>query len=337
MKYKLTSAILLLLCFSLLAIMSGAVPVMARSDPSSSDLDTAEPASEPASAETPSAAAAETPLPTETPVETACPIPTGTPAPETGEGLRRMETTITAEDPLDNDTYYELSADELLSEGVDLTLPKEGYQVLILHTHATEAYTPAEPGLYEETDSYRTTDPEYSVVRVGEELAEALSAYGLNVLHDTALYDYPSYNGSYERSGTAASEYLAAYPGIRLVIDLHRDALGDDEVIYSTVADLDGMDAAQMMFVMGSDVNLEHPGWRDNLRLALTLQAAVNAQYPTLMRPTVLCSYRYNQQLTPGYLLLEVGTSGNTLDEALTAVRLFAEAAGPLISTWIEE
>lgn len=332
MKLKIANAVLLLLCFSLLAILSGAIPALTRADAVSAELMSDEPApdAEPAPEETPE------PTPEPTPA-TAAPAPTEPPAETEIPGPRLIATTITADSLLDNDTYYDIDVAEYLAAGVDLTLAADGYQVLILHTHTTEAYTPESPGLYRETDAYRTTDPDYSVVRVGEELAAALSAYGLNVLHDTELHDYPSYTGSYERSGTAIEEYLAAYPGIRLVIDLHRDALGDEEVLYKTLADIDGMEAAQVMFVMGSDVNLEHPHWQENLRLALTLQAAVAARYPTLMRPTVLCDYRYNQQLSPGCLLLEVGTSGNTLKEALTAVNLFAEAAGPLMSTWIDD
>ena len=107
--------------------------------------------------------------------------------------------------------------------------------------------------------------------------------------------------------------------------------------MYKTVAEIDGCDAAQLMFVMGTDLNLEHPCWRDNLALALTLQQTVSELYPSLMRPTELCSCRYNQQLSSGYLLLEVGTSGNTLSEAIAGVRFFANAVGPLLASWTEE
>lgn len=338
MRLKIITAILLALCFGWLALLTGAVPLLTRADAASADATADEPspeASSPAVAPEPSPSP-EAPAVLEEPSEETA--PEDTPAPtEEPQPPQIVSTTITSERRLDNHTYYDIDADDLLAEGVDLVLPAEGYQVLILHTHATEAYTPEAEGLYSESDAYRTTDPDYSVLRVGEELAEALSAYGLNVLHDTALYDHPSYSGSYARSGAAVEEYLAAYPDIRLVIDLHRDALGDGETIYRTLADIDGVYAAQIMFVMGSDVNLEHPAWRDNLALALTLQAAVQARYPTLMRPTVLCDYRYNQQLSPGCLLMEVGTSGNTLSEALEAVRRFAEAAGPVMASWIAE
>jgi len=189
---------------------------------------------------------------------------------------------------------------------------------------------------YVQTDSYRTTDIQPSVVRVGEELKTALEAYGLQVLHDTNFYDYPSYTGSYARSGAAVTAYLAQYPSISLVIDLHRDALGTESTIYKTVTDVQGTTAAQIMFVMGTDENLYHPHWQENLKLALKLQNATAALYPELMRPIELSSYRYNEQLTTGSMLMEVGTSGNTLQEALEAVRLFAKAAGPVLASLVK-
>lgn len=327
MKLKIASAALLLICFSLLVVPSGAIPTFSPAEAESSEL----PEPSPLPTTTP------TPAPSTSPSVTPTAEPTPTPEADTEDSLRVIRTTITADELLDNHTYYNIDTDELLSGGGGVVFPPDTYQILILHTHSTEAYQPEYAGEYEETDPFRTTDPDYNVIRVGDELAAALESHGLRVLHDTNLYDYPSYNGSYDRSGTAAAEYLAEYPGIRLVIDLHRDALCDDEVMYSTVAALDGTDAAQLMFVMGTDINLDHPLWQDNLRLALTLHEAVASEYPTLMRPTVLCDYRYNQQLTTGYLLLEVGTSGNTLSEAITGVRLFAEAVAPLLTSWVAE
>lgn len=327
MKLKIASAALLLICFSLLVVPSGAIPTFSPTEAESAEL----PEPSPLPTTTP------TPAPSTSPSVTPTAEPTPTPEADTEDSLRVIRTTITADELLDNHTYYNIDTDELLSGGGGVVFPPDTYQILILHTHSTEAYHPEYTGEYEETDPFRTTDPDYNVIRVGDELAAALESHGLRVLHDTNLYDYPSYNGSYDRSGTAAAEYLAEYPGIRLVIDLHRDALCDDEVMYSTVAALDGTDAAQLMFVMGTDINLDHPLWQDNLRLALTLHEAVASEYPTLMRPTVLCDYRYNQQLTTGYLLLEVGTSGNTLAEAITGVRLFAEAVAPLLTSWVAE
>jgi len=335
MKLRIAGAVLLLGCFVCLAVMSGAIPVATEAEAASME----EPifsGKEAPSTEAETVTEASTPGPAPSP--TAAPEPTETPMPEeeTHTGPEVVTTTITGDDILYNTTYYDVDTDELTDGDYHLPLSGDGYQILIVHTHTTEAYTPTAEEPYDAEEEYHTTDPDHSVVRVGQALADALGKYGLHVLHDTTIHDYPSYNGSYARSGETIEAYLDAYPGILIVIDLHRDALGDGEVIYSTDAGIDGVRAAQLLFVMGSDVNLEHPGWRENLKLALTLQDAVCAQWPQLMRPIKLCDYRYNQQLTPGSLLLEVGTSGNTLEEALTSAELFAEAVGPVLASWVE-
>lgn len=340
MKLKIVNAVLLLLCFGWLAALSGAVPVLAEQTVAEEAPDL--PAAsgppetvEPASSEPP--AAIETPEPTGTPpIDTPPTEETPPPSPVPEADIAVIATTLTSDELIDNNTYYNIDPPALLEEDLDLTLNPGGYQVLIIHTHATEAYTPEGEDIYEPSDEYRTADTAYSVVRVGQELATALEAYGISVLHDAALYDYPSYNGSYVRSGTAIEEYLAAYPGISLVIDLHRDALGDDSRIYKTVTQAEGVQAAQIMFVMGTDINLDYPNWQENLKLALTLQTTVQDRYETLMRPTTVCDYRYNQQLTTGSLLMEVGTAGNTLQEAIYAVKLFADAVGPLLASRIQ-
>lgn len=340
MKLKRTSVFLLMLLFLFLGLLSGAIPVLAEDTAPSEDLPSvaellaADAGTEPSPTPLPSAE----PQPTDTPAPTTTPAPTGTPHPTAApSSVTVIPTTITSDSMLDNDTYYNVEPESLLNGASSFTLPAEGYQILIIHTHGTEAYTPEGTDVYEPSDDYRTTDTNYSVIRVGRALAEALRAYGLNVLHDEGLYDYPSYTSSYVRSGQAIEEYLEAYPGISLVIDLHRDALGDGDTMYKTVTRAEGTQAAQLMFVMGSDINLEHPYWQDNLALALTLQNAVSSRYPELMRPTTLCAYRYNQQLTSGSLLMEVGTAGNSLQEAITAVQLFADVAAPWLLSCVSE
>ena len=157
------------------------------------------------------------------------------------------------------------------------------------------------------------------------------------MLHDRGIYDYPSYTGSYNRAGAAIEQYLESCPGIRIVLDIHRDALGENGVVYKTMAEEEGTTASQIMLLVGTDESgLEHPDWRGNLALALYLQNAVNSACPTLMRPVNLVPQRYNQQLTPGSLIVEVGSSGNTLREALNAIRLFGRAAAPALAELVE-
>ena len=210
-------------------------------------------------------------------------------------------------------------------------------QILIMHTHASEAFTPAGRDLYPASDTCRTEDTNYNIVHVGDVLADTLTAAGLQVLHDRTIYDYPSYTGSYNRSGAAVQEYLNQYPSLRIVIDLHRDALCSDSVVYKTVAELPDAACSQVMLLVGTNASgLYHPYWEENLRLAVYLQDAVNAAHPTLMRPITLVNERYNQHLTRGSLIIEVGSSGNTLQEATRAVRLFGESAGPALARLVQ-
>ena len=254
------------------------------------------------------------------------------------EAALSRETTIPGGISVKNATSYPVDAEAILSAGCSLRLSAEGPQILILHTHGSEAYTPAGLDRYESDDAYRTEDERCNVVRVGDELQRVFEEAGLRVLHDRSLYDSPSYAGSYSRSGEAVERYLAEYPGISVVIDLHRDALGSGDVVYKTMAEEAGTVASQVMLLVGTDESgLPHPNWNRNLSLALYLQAAAVRAHPTLMRPVSLVPQRYNQQLCPGSLLLEVGSSGNTLQEALAAARLFGAAAAEALLALAEE
>ena len=216
---------------------------------------------------------------------------------------------------------------------VPITLPEEGPQILIVHTHGSEAYTPDGSDVYTPSDNNtRTLDNNYNMVRVGTEMEKVFTEMGLGVVHDTTLYDYPQYNGAYDRSAQAVKAYLEQYPTIRIVLDVHRDALiGEDGTVYKAVTTVDGTSTAQVMLVLGSSEGGEHPNWMENLTLACKIQNGLNTLYPTLARPMTLRSSRYNQQLCPGSLLVEVGTHGNTLQEALAAARPFARAAGRVL------
>lgn len=252
--------------------------------------------------------------------------------PEPKESAAVLPTTIEGGMVISNDTSYELDLGNLISDGTSVKLKQDGPQILIIHTHGSEAYTPDKIDSYEVSDTFRTEDTEHSVIRVGDELASCFESYGLSVIHDRSIYDYPSYTGSYAKSQAAVESYLKKYPSISVVLDVHRDAIGDNDVVYKTVAEADGKPCAQFMMLVGTGENgLEHPNWQENLKFALYLQSAVVAKYPSLPRPIALKKERYNQNLSTGYLILEVGSSGNTLSEALNAVRLFADAAAPAL------
>lgn len=268
-----------------------------------------------------------------------------TPAPQVEEGVNLGEkippdvqsTTISSTVSVRNDTGYEIDLEALAAEGVSLSLPADGPQILIIHTHGSEAYTRDSEDNYEESDPYRTEDCSYNVIRVGDRLTELFESCGLQVIHDREIYDYPSYTGSYNRSGAAVQDYLEQYPSLQIVIDLHRDALGSGDVVYKTQAEVSGRSASQVMLLVGTGENgLYHPNWKENLKLALYMQSAMDSSYPTLARPISLKQERYNQHLTQGSLILEVGSTGNTLQEALCAIELFASAVGPALAELIE-
>ena len=201
-------------------------------------------------------------------------------------------------------------------------------QVLIMHTHATEDYRLSAGLWYRPGDGARTTDRSRNMCAVGRVMADTLNAAGLNTLHDETLNDYPSYTGSYANSRAVVQQYLAQYPSIKVVLDVHRDAIETDSgTRMAPVCTVDGRQAAQVMIICGCDNggSVTLPNWRQNLRFAAAWEAALEGRFPGFTRP-VLFSYRfYNQDLTTGSLLIEIGGHGNNLNEALYAGKLAAE------------
>ncbi len=198
-------------------------------------------------------------------------------------------------------------------------------RVLIVHTHATEAYAGSA--------DYRSTDTAQNVVRVGQALAQALRAQGIAALHDTTLNDLEGYSDAYERIETRICDYLARWPSIRLVIDVHRDAAQNNagEQV-ALCAQVDGARTARLLLVMGTEQGgLPYPGWQDNLALGLKLQCLGTRETPGLFRALTLRSARYNQHLCAYSLLLEVGAAGNTLEEAVRSAELFAQLLARLL------
>ena len=267
--------------------------------------------------------------PEEVPQVTAAPedIVGRTLLPTSGEGYDSAQGVY-----IENRPGLELDVAAMAEARLTLNLPEEGPQVLIVHTHGSEAYTPDGADTYVATGECRTTDTTKSVVRVGDEIAKVLTEMGLTVVHDTGLYDYPEYNGAYDRSLAAVEDWLEQYPTIQVVLDVHRDALiGADGTVYKPITTINGEPCAQVMLVMGSNALYDHPGWLENLALAVQVQKEMNTLWPTLARPIGLRENRYNQQTAPGAMLVEVGSHGNTLQEALAAARMFARALGAVL------
>lgn len=267
----------------------------------------------------------ETPL--EPTVETDNGVPARTLVASSPEGY-----TVSGAVYLSNSTEYVLSPEDLQGDFA-ASLGEGDPQILIVHTHGSESYTPPEGTSLVWSGDHRTTDCRYNVVAAGDAMAEVFSAAGISVLHDRTLYDYPSYSGAYDRSLTAIEQYLAQYPSIRFVLDVHRDAIEDAEGNqYKVVCESKAGTAAQMTLVLGSDGGgLEHPSWRENVKLAAAIQRELLEETPSLMRPMLLRNSRYNQHATTGSLLVEVGAAGNSPQEAEIAARLFAEGMAEVI------
>ena len=225
-----------------------------------------------------------------------------------------------------NETEYELT-EEMLKP--DITVNKEN--ILLFHTHTCESYTPSENFEYEQTGTYRTTDFNYNVVRVGTELTNQLKSYGYNVIHDNTYHDYPAYNGSYGRALTTVKNLLKQYDNTDIVIDLHRDAIGD--YTYAPTVQIGEEQAAQIMFVIGTDGGgLEHENWNDNLKFAIKVQEKANELYPGLFKPIILRNSRYNQHLAKAACIIEVGATGNTMDQCLNSMKYLAKVMSEVIN-----
>ena len=201
-------------------------------------------------------------------------------------------------------------------------------QILIMHTHATEDYRLSAGLWFTPGDGARSTDRSINMCAVGRVVADTLNAAGIHTLHDETLNDYPSYTGSYANSRAVVQQYLAQYPSIKVVLDVHRDAIETENGSrMAPVCTVDGRQAAQVMIICGCDngTTVQLPDWRQNLRVAAAWERAMEGMYPGFTRP-VLFSYRfYNQDLTTGSLLIEIGGHGNNLNEALYAGQLAAK------------
>ena len=217
-----------------------------------------------------------------------------------------------------NTSKYTIT-DDILNTSVDLN--KENRNVLIYHTHTCESYTKTPAFNYKSSGNFRTTDLSCSVARVGDELEKYLKEFNFNVIHDKTYFDYPAYNGSYDRSYAEISKVLGEHKDYELVFDLHRDAVGSDSS-YAPTVKINGEYVAQIMFVIGTDGGgLEHPNWKENLRIAIQIQQKAEKLYPGLFKPIEVSNYRYNQNLAKGASIIEVGATGNTMEQCLSSMK----------------
>lgn len=226
-----------------------------------------------------------------------------------------------------NETSYGINIEEMLTNLPDIDMKVNGAKVLITHTHATESYAPTGAEVYDITASDRSEDKDKNVVAVGRKMKEVFERNGIETLHDEILHDVPSFNGSYAHSLSSVEEYIKNNPSIQIVFDLHRDSIVyDDNTKAKTVTKINGKNAAQLMFVVGTDANgLYNPNWRSNMQAALHFQKSIADKYPKLMRHINLRKERFNGHTSGASMIIEVGTSGNSIDEAMYSIELAAE------------
>lgn len=219
---------------------------------------------------------------------------------------------------INNGTNYTLTQEMLTP---DVTVNKN--KVVIYHTHTCESYTPTEAYSYTASGNFRTIDLNYSVSRVGDELENCLNSYGCTVIHDRTSHDYPAYNGSYSRSLVTAQNVLSTNQDADIVIDLHRDAIADET--YGPRVKIGDEYVSQLMFVIGTDgSNSAHTNWLQNLKFAIKVQQKANELYPGLFKPIILRNSEYNQHVAKAACIIEVGSTGNTLEESMGAMKYLA-------------
>ena len=211
--------------------------------------------------------------------------------------------------------------------------------VLIYHTHTTESYQRKDTGSYYTENVTRSEDPAVNVVRIGDAVCAVLESSGIACVHDTNIYD-EQYAGAYARSRQSVQDLLAQYPSVQIALDVHRDSISDSATVaVKPTATIGGVKTAQVMILTGAQEGnvSDFPHWQKNLSFALCLQQKAQTMYPGLMRPLFFCPRRYNMDLVPCGLLLEVGSDANTLEEAYLAARLFAKALAALINENTEQ
>lgn len=223
-----------------------------------------------------------------------------------------------------NETSFEIS-ENIMNNEIDI----DKTTVTIFHTHTCESYTPSEKYPYEQTGNYRTTDLNYSVARVGDELEKYLKSYNFNVIHNKTYHDYPAYTGSYTRSKETVENLLKNNKS-DIIIDLHRDAIGSKSN-YDPSVKIGEDEVAKLMFVIGTNGGgLYHPQWQSNLQFAIKVQQKANEMYPGLLKPIIVRNSRYNQHLGKAACIIEVGATGNTLDQCLTSMKYLSKIMSEL-------
>lgn len=246
---------------------------------------------------------------------------------EKAELIHSEKLTIDKGIKVSNATSYDVNPVSCAEEKLAFSIDDSGPQILIMHTHTTESYSEES---YQKGAPDRNLDENKNMVAVGNAMREVFEKNGISTIHDKTVHDYPSYNSAYQKAAATINKNLQKHKSIKVVLDVHRDAVTRDDGTKIRLLTKDG-NSAQIMLVVGTDVNLEHPHWRENFKFASKIQARAQELCPSLMRPIDIRQERFNEQLTYGSLIVEVGANGNTINEAILGAQNIAEVVSKVL------
>lgn len=238
------------------------------------------------------------------------------------------------------DIYFDVLPDDIKMEILgfaddapkDFHVGTEGPQILLYHTHTTEAYRQVTGEEYVEAGAWRTADELHSIVAVGDELEKELESYGYTVIHDKTDHEPPSLKTAYDRSLTTMEKYKKKYPSLRVFIDVHRDAYGDEEAGKRDFITINGQECAKVMFVVGTGEKYSvKPNYESNYKLALAVTNKLEGIKKGFTRPIRVKTGRYNQQVSDMCLLVEIGHNANTLEQAINSAKYVAKALSEVL------
>lgn len=233
-------------------------------------------------------------------------------------------------------SHGEIDIAHYLNKKVQASVDKNKPTVLIYHTHTSETYELLDRDFYTNERSTRSENTAENMVRVGEEICNVLEKNGYKTIHDKTVYD-ETLNGVYDRARENISKILKENPSIQIVLDIHRDSIYlKDGTRVKTVSQIGGEKVAQIMITTGcEDGNVtDFPNWEKNLTFALNLQQSLVREAPSLMRPLNLAGRKYNMDLMPCALHIEIGTDANTLTEAVNSAGILGEALSKLLKEY---
>lgn len=217
-----------------------------------------------------------------------------------------------------NNTGLDYDFDSALNSELPFDVDSNGTaQVLIYHTHTSESYMDEDVDYFYESYYSRTQNNDYNVTAVGDAITDVLNKRGIKTMHDTTVHD-STYSGSYDRSAQTVESIMETNTDIKVIIDIHRDAIGTETQKVKPVFTYDGKQGAQIMILSGCDTDdeMNFLSWENNLNFALKIQNKAEEMYPGMTRPLNFGYFAYNEYICDGSLLIEIGTDANTIEEA---------------------